>query len=263
MRCVSAVVSILLFGISIFVPNMSLATAGAASDTRPITVFAASSMKTVLEEIASLWTAGGVRFSFGASSILARQIQQGAPADLYVSASEAWMDVVEKDGLLVPETRRNFVGNRLVLIGPAADLPVDLGDPAALVARLGKTGRVALALVNAVPSGIYARQAFSSLGLWDTLSERTAQTDNVRAALALVAWGEAPLGVVYATDALAEPRVTVVAHFPDDSHAPIRYPVAAIVGGNVAQSRAFVDFLGTQVVRDVLDAHGFVTGPEQ
>ncbi|SHI30903.1 molybdate ABC transporter substrate-binding protein [Wenxinia saemankumensis] len=190
-----------------------------------ITVFAAASLGGVLDEVAAEYTAGtgeAVAISYAGSSLLARQIEAGAPADVFVSANPDWMDVLEEAGLVAARTE--LLGNALVLVGPAgapaleiADLPAELGD-----------GRLAVALTEAVPAGIYGRAALTSLGLWDALSGRLAETDNVRAALALVATGAAPYGIVYATDAALEPRVAILDRFPPESHAPITYPAAAL-----------------------------------
>jgi len=226
----------------------------------PVLVFAAASLKNALDEIALQWheqTGGSVRISFAGSSQLARQIQQGAPADLYVSANEAWMDRLEEEGLIVPESRLDLLNNRLVLIaygqGAAA---LDLSEPGALSARLGD-GRLAMALVDAVPAGIYGKAALESLNLWPQVEAQVAQADNVRAALALVARGEAPLGVVYATDAVADDNVTVVATFPEDSHPRIVYPAALTAETENPQAQVFLDHLSTPAARSLFERQGF------
>ena len=223
-----------------------------------VTVFAAASLKTALEEVADGYrrdSGAGVTLALAGSSALARQIEHGAPADVFISASPDWMDHLETAGRLDPATRRDLLGNRLVLIahGPAA--PVEIGPDFDLPALLGD-GRLAMALVDAVPAGIYGKAALSSLGLWEAVRSQVAQADNVRAALALVASGEAPLGIVYATDAAAEPRVSVVGTFPDGSHPPILYPVAA-VAGRAAQAAPFLAHLAGAEARAVFARHGF------
>lgn len=223
-----------------------------------LTVFAAASLGTALDEVAALHP-GEVRLSYAGSSALARQIAAGAPADVFVSASAEWMDDLAAKGLLQAGTRRDILGNTLVLIATAPAEPVPL-DPGALEARIG-TGRFAIALTNAVPAGIYGKAALESLGLWAAVEGRTAEADNVRAALALVALGAAPLGLVYATDAAAEPRVNVVAHIPEASHPPIRYPAAAIAGSG-PEALAFLDLLESPEARAIFAHHGFVT-PER
>ncbi|CAM4290202.1 molybdate ABC transporter substrate-binding protein [Palleronia rufa] len=219
-----------------------------------VTLFAAASLKTALDRLApaaKIATGHELRLVLAGSSALARQIQNGAPADLFVSANEDWMDMLEADGLLARGTRRDLLTNTLVLVGTdpvpvaLADLPTALGD-----------ARLAMALVDAVPAGIYGKAALTSLGLWDSLSPRVAQTDNVRAALSLVAAGESPFGVVYATDALAEPRVTVLARFPEGAHPPIRYPVAAIAPVSPA-AQEMLDWLDSPEARAIFAENGF------
>jgi molybdate transport system substrate-binding protein len=215
------------------------------------TVFAAASLKNALDEVAP-----GVTISYGASSALARQIENGAPADVFISADLDWMDYVEKKGLLAPGTRRNLLGNRLVLIAPAKE-PVRLqpapGFP--IMKVLGKN-RIALADPGSVPAGKYAKAAFEKLGVWHQIAGRVAAAENVRAALALVARGETPLGVVYETDAKAEPNVMVAGTFPADSHPPIVYPVAVLKGARPA-AVPFLDSLATPRARAIFDQHGF------
>lgn len=228
-----------------------------------ITVFAAASVAPALEEAAAPWareTGHAVTVAPAASSALARQIAQGAPADLFVSASSEWIDWLAARGLVAENTRRPLMGNRLVLVGHGADgpTPVTLAPGDDIAARLGAEGRLAMALVAAVPAGIYGREALGWLGQWETLAPRVAQADNVRAALALVALGEAPLGIVYATDAAAEPRVHVVGTFPPESHAPIVYAGAAVAGSAAPEAAAeLLDWLGGEAAADVFAAHGF------
>jgi molybdate transport system substrate-binding protein len=222
-------------------------------------VFAAASLQTALDAAAAQWNPrpeADVTISYAASSALARQIEQGAPADVFISANVEWMDLLEDEGLIDPASRRDLLGNRLVLIAHGAGAPaVELGPGLDLAALLGD-GRLAMALVDAVPAGIYGRAALTSLGLWEAVAERVAQTDNVRAALALVARGEAPYGIVYATDAAAEPGVTVVASFPEASHPPIVYP-AATTAGAAGDAAAFLDFLASDAARPAFAAQGF------
>lgn len=195
---------------------MSFAGLARQADAAEITVFAAASTRDALAEAAAGFEAASghsVRIAPAGSSLLARQIDRGAPADLFLSANPGWMDWLEARGHVQAETRVTLLANRLVLIAPAyggGDGQVALTD-AALLDRLGAEGRLAMALSDAVPAGLYAKAAFETLGLWDALAPRRVEADNVRAALALVALGEAPLGVVYASDAAAEPRVRIVA----------------------------------------------------
>jgi molybdate transport system substrate-binding protein len=195
--------------------------------------------------------------SLAGSSALARQIQQGAPADIFVSANPDWMDRLEAEGLIAPETRFDLLGNSLVLIAHGREAaPVGIGPDLDLAAMLDG-GRLAMALVEAVPAGIYGKAALSSLGLWDAVAPSVAQADNVRAALALVAVGEAPLGIVYATDAVAEDGVTVIGVFPPDSHPPIVYPAAAVAGRDGEGARAFLDWLRGPAARAAFERQGF------
>ena len=228
-------------------------------------VFAAASLKTALEEIAALWTAKTgeeITLSFAGSSALARQIERGAPADAFISANRDWMDALEAAGWIAADTRIDLVGNRLVLIAHGSGAPpVALGPETDLAGLLGE-GRLAMALVDAVPAGIYGRAALAALGLWEAAAPKVAQADNARAALALVATGAVPFGIVYATDAAAEDRVSVVATFPAATHPSIVYPAGAVAGGAVARARAFLAFLGGAEARSAFARHGFLPPPE-
>jgi molybdate transport system substrate-binding protein len=226
------------------VAALSFALAAPAAMAEQVTVFAAASLKTALDAVAADWkaaTGGTAALSYGGSSALARQIEAGAPADVFISASPEWMDELDGKGLLEPGTRRDLLGNALVLIahGKSAD-PVELAPDFDLAGHLGPEGRLAMAMVDSVPAGQYGKAALTSLGLWDSVAPRVAQADNVRAALALVAAGEAPLGIVYRTDAGAEDNVTIIGTFPENSHPPIVYPIARIRG---AGGEAFLDWL--------------------
>ena len=238
----------------------ALLPASAAADR--LTVFAAASLADAMAEVAARFesaTGHEVAVSAAGSSALARQIQRGAPADVFVSANPGWMDLLEEEGRILPQTRIDLLRNRLVLIahGEAAGRATEraeIGPELDLAGRLGD-GRLAMALVEAVPAGIYGKAALTTLGLWATVAPRVAQTDNVRAALALVATGEAPLGIVYATDAAAEDDVSVVGTFPEDAHPPIVYPAAAV--SDSAAARAFLDWLTGPAARAVFEGHGF------
>ncbi len=222
-----------------------------------ILVFAAASLKTALDDVARQWHAStGARptVSYAATSTLARQILRGAPADIVVSANRDWMDVLEREGAIRRETRRDLLGNRLVLIGYGRNLPsMKIGD---LPDRLDG-GRLAMALVDAVPAGMYGRQALKALGVWDRVARRVVQADNVRAALAYVARGEAPFGIVYATDAAATDRVSVVARFPASSHGPIAYPAALTSGPANGKAEAFYAHLFSAAARPLFERQGF------
>ena len=202
----------------------------AAHAQAPVTVFAAASLTDAMRAFGAEWAARGnapPRFSFASSAALARQVEQGAPADLFVSADEPWMDYLAQRSLIQPATRISLIGNRLVLVAPA-DQPGDMAlTPGAdLLSRLGPSGRLATADPASVPAGRYAQAALTALGMWARVAPRLARAENVRAALLLVERGEAPLGIVYATDAIASQGVRVVGTFPDGSHPPITYPFA-------------------------------------
>ena len=225
-----------------------LAAAPAARAGQPVTVFAAASLQDALRDVAAQWVARGnpsPRLSFAASSALARQIEQGAPADVFMSADEPWMDYLQQRRLIVEGTRISPLGNALVLVAPAASTAqatLSRGGTD-LAALLGAGGRLATGDPAHVPVGRYAQAALASLGQWDAIAPRLARADNVRAALLLVERGEAPLGIVYETDARASPGVRVVASFPGESHPAITYPFALTrrAEGNAA-ARAFLAF---------------------
>ncbi|MFN4060586.1 MAG: molybdate ABC transporter substrate-binding protein [Paracoccus hibiscisoli] len=236
---------------------LSLPGAGAA-DT--VQVFAAASLQTALDRVGADFTARtghDVVLTYAGSNLLARQITQGAPADIMLSSNPEWMDVLEDQGLLAPGTRRDLLGNALVLVSgdpQAAPVAIDAGlDLPGLLAG----GFLAMGLIDSVPAGQYGHAALTHLGLWDGVRDQVAQADNVRAALALVAAREAPLGIVYATDAQADPRVTVIGRFPEDSHPPITYPVALLAQAQDAADRAFLDALSAPEAQAVFAAEGF------
>jgi molybdate transport system substrate-binding protein len=217
-------------------------------------------MSSVLEEAGKAYAASSgvsVRFSFAASSSLARQIESGAPADVFISADQEWMDYLATRGLVQGAPRRDIAGNRLVLVAPVnSKLFLKIAPNFALVAALGKRGRIAMADPAIVPAGKYARDALTHLHVWASVESRLVPADNVRAALSFVARGEVPLGVVYATDAKAEPRVRVVDVFPASTHAPIRYPSAATRAAD-ANAAGFLAFLASEPARAILDRAGF------
>lgn len=226
-----------------------------------VVVFAAASLKNALDGIAADYqaaTGNTVTISYAGSNALAKQIIEGAPADIFLSASEPWMDEVEKAGLVVDGTRADLLGNRLVLVthGKGAD-PVDLSQTTDLKALLGD-GKLSMAMVDSVPAGQYGKEALESLGLWAAVEGSVAQSENVRAALALVATGEAPFGIVYASDAVADDSVSVVASFPEDSHAPITYPAALLKTATDPADRAFLQALSAAPADAKFTEQGFV-----
>ncbi|WP_322867765.1 molybdate ABC transporter substrate-binding protein [Aquicoccus sp. G2-2] len=230
-----------------------------------ITIFAAASTKTALDDVATAFhdaTGNTMVLSYAGSSTLARQIELGAPADIFLSANIAWMDRLDAKGAIRPETRHDLLGNSLVLIATApGPAPVTITKGFDLPKLVG-SARIAMALVNAVPAGIYGKAALQWLGVWDALSPQVVQTDNVRAALALVALGEAPFGITYATDAVAEPRVTAIATFPPESHAPIIYPVAATATRTNPLTASALAFLTSPAARRAFKRQGFTVLPK-
>lgn len=226
-----------------------------------ITVFAAASLKTALDRIATDWRAASGNtavLSYGGSSALARQIIEGAPADVFIPAAPEWMDAVAEAGLIVPESRVDILGNRLVLIAHGAGVaPVTLDGTTDLAGMLGG-GRLSMAMVPSVPAGQYGKEALTWLGLWDSVKDSLAQSENVRVALQLVSLGEAPLGIVFASDAIADAAtVSVIATFPEESHSPIIYPAAVIAAGAKPEAQGFVDYLSSPEARVVFEAQGF------
>lgn len=227
-----------------------------------VTILAASSLNEVLEAIGAAYrdaTGQRVRFSFAASSALARQIIAGAPADIFVSANATWMDELQERGLIEPGTRRVLASNRLVLVTPAGRTVAIAQHKSTpdLEALLGPRGRLAIGDPDHVPAGIYARQVLMAWGMWDALEARLARADNVRAALALVARGETPLGFVYATDARITRSVSIALTIPDTLHEPIVYPFALVKGRASADAEAFADFLAGDTAKSILAEHGF------
>ncbi|HEY2177422.1 MAG TPA: molybdate ABC transporter substrate-binding protein [Caulobacteraceae bacterium] len=216
-----------------------------AQGAPPLTVFAAASLKESMDAAGRLFSARTgkpARFSYGASSALARQIEQGAPADVFISADVDWMDYLSARHLIVEATRRDLFSNHLALIAPAnSPLTLPIGAHMPLLRALGG-GRLAIAGAD-VPAGRYGRASLAKLGVWDEVKDHLAPAENVRAALAFVARGETPLGIVYDTDAKVEPKVRIVGLFPDRSHPPIVYPGAVVAASRHPAARAFLDGL--------------------
>jgi molybdate transport system substrate-binding protein len=227
---------------------------------KSITVFAAASMKNALDDVDAAFTKQSgtkVVASYDASSVLMKQIEQGAPADVFVSADQKWMDYGSQKKLIDENTRVNLLGNKLVLIAAKDSKldPVTIG-PGFDLAKLAGDGRITTGDVQAVPVGIYAKAALEKLGLWASVEPKMAMAANVRAALLLVARGEAPLGIVYATDAKVEPGVNVLGVFPDDSHEPIVYPVAATKTAK-PDAAPYLAFLRSSAAKSKFESYGF------
>lgn len=235
--------------------------APAAAQEKPLLVFAAASLQTALPAIAAEWkreTGREVTFSYAASSALARQIDQGAPADLFISADMDWMEWAEKRNLMRPGTRRTIAGGALVLIAAKDDTTrLKLGRDMPLLAELG-TSRLAMGEPSSVPAGRYGKAALEALGKWQTVAGKVAAADNVRAALTLVARGEARFGIVYASDAQIEPRVRIVDTFEANLHPPIAYPAAVTAVSAHPQAAKFLAYLASNSAHITLQKHGFM-----
>lgn len=225
-----------------------------------VNVFAAASMKTALDGTARLWkTQSGKEIvaTYGSTGTLARQIAEAAPADIFISADLAWMDDVAKKNLIIPESLKNLVGNTLVLVAAAgSDLKIDFEKDSNLAASLGNE-KLAVGDVKSVPAGKYAKAALENLGLWAGVKPNLVMQENVRSALALVARGEARLGIVYGSDAAAESKVQVIASFPEASHAPIVYPAAVIAASTNPDAQPFLTFLFSREAQLIFEANGF------
>jgi len=235
--------------------------ASAANAKQPeLLVFAAASLTNVLGELSTSWQASSgvkVRLSFAASSVQARQIEAGGNADVFVSADQEWMDYLQSRDLIDRTSRRNLVGNRLVLIAPAdSKLELKIAPGFALAAALG-AGRLATGDPDTVPVGRYARSALTSLGVWDEVADRLVRADNVRSAMTFVARGEVPLGIVYATDAQADSKVRVVDIFPENTHAPITYPAATLKSAR-PEVTAYLAFISGPDAADIWKKFGFL-----
>jgi molybdate transport system substrate-binding protein len=238
-----------------------LAAAPPLAAQESITIFAAASLKNALDDSNATFTkATGVKVtaSYAASSALAKQIENGAPADVFISADLQWMDYAAEHKLIKPDSRVNLLGNRLVLIA-AKDSKIDkvtIAKPFD-IAKLAGDGRIAVADVKAVPAGVYAKAALESLGAWAAAKPKLAMAENVRATLAFVARGETPVGIVYETDAKVELKVMIVGVFPESSHPPITYPVAATAATTNSGAARYLDFLRGSAAKAIFERYGF------
>lgn len=254
--------AILAAGLTAVVAVAALPIGGAEAQTnaaqnRPVLIFAAASLKSALDEVAEHWQREIHKkavISYAATSALARQIEQGAPADVFISADLDWMDYLAQRDLIKPGTRTDLLGNRLVLVAPrdislrivGMDIASALGD-----------GKLAMANIDAVPAGKYGKAALESLGHWPAVRSKVVQTDHVRAALVLVARGEARLGIVYQSDAEAEPGVRIVTLFPENSHPPVIYPAAILRESRNPDALSFVEYLRSPTAGGIFEWHGF------
>jgi len=237
----------------------------ALAQARNPVVFAAASLQDALNDVVAQWqrqSGKKATISYAGSNTLIKQIEQGAPADIFFSADVDWMDYGQQHNLIKPETRTNLLGNRLVLVAPKdSAVSVDIRPGFDLGAAL-KDGRLAMALVDVVPAGKYGKAALEKLGAWNGVKDKIAQAENVRAALLFVQRGEAPLGIVYQTDAVADPGVKIVATFPADSHPPIIYPVALTKNSTNPDALTFLNFIKSPTARPAFERQGFtILGP--
>lgn len=235
--------------------------APALAQPKNVVVLAAASLKNALDEASAVWakqTGKTTKISYAASSALAKQIEAGIPADLFISADIPWVDYVAERKLIKPASRVDFLGNEIVLIAATDSkvaLRIDKGF--ALRAALGD-GRLAMANIDAVPAGKYAKAALEWLGVWPSVADRVAQAENVRMALILVSRGEAPLGIVYRTDAAADPKVRIVGAFPAGSYPPIVYPMVLLASSTNPDAGAFMAYLKSPAARPFFEKQGFI-----
>jgi molybdate transport system substrate-binding protein len=223
-------------------------------------VFAAASLKNALDAINAQWqreTGKKATISYAASPALAKQIEQGAPAQMFISADLDWMDYLAQKNLIKPETRSNLLGNRIVLIAPKDKASAVEIKPGFDLAGVLSDGRLAMANVDAVPAGRYGKAALEKLGVWTSVSGKTAQAENVRAALLLVSRGEAPAGIVYQTDAASDPKVEIIGTFPEDTHPPIIYPIALTANATHPDVLAFLAYIRSDRAKPLFEAQGF------
>lgn len=239
---------------------MALSSAPSVHAAEKVVVFAAASLKNALDAVNDTWqaeTGQTATISYAASSALARQIEQGAPADIFISADIDWMDYLSEKQLIAPGSQTNLLGNRIVLIAAAGSTIETKIAPDFPLAELLGEGRLAMADVKAVPAGKYGKAALERLGVWVEVEDKVAQAENVRAALKLVATGEAPLGIVYRSDAVAEPAVKVIGVFPEDVHPRIVYPVGVIADSSNPDAAEFVKYLQSAKAKHLFEQQGF------
>ena len=241
-----------------------LAQAPARAQGGDVVVFAAASLKNALDAVNAQWTketGKKATISYAASSALAKQIEQDAPAQMFISADVDWMDYVAKKNLIKPDTRSNLLGNRIVLIAPKDKAHAVEIKPGFDLAKVLGEGRLVMANIDSVPAGKYGKAALEKLGAWASVSSKVAQAENVRAALLLVSRGEAPAGIVYQTDAFADPNVTIIGTFPENTHPPIIYPIALTADANHPDAAAFLAYVKSGKAKPLFEAQGFTVLP--
>jgi molybdate transport system substrate-binding protein len=232
----------------------------ASAEQAKLVIFAAASLKGALDEVNAAYQRDKgqeTTTSYAASSTLAKQIEAAAPADIFISADLDWMDYLAKRNLIKPDTRANLLGNRLVLVAPATStIKLSINRNFPLAQALGN-GRLAIADPNGVPAGRYGKGALEALGVWSSVADKLAPAENVRAALALVSRAEAPLGIVYQTDAVSDRAVKIVGAFPDDTHPPIVYPIAMVASSTNPGAAGYLAFLKSPVAPPIFEKQGF------
>jgi len=246
--------------LSTFVTAIGLLALASSASAATVTVFAAASLKEAMDEQAKRFqasTGNSVVVSYGASNALAKQIEAAAPADAFISADVDWMDYLEQRALVAPNARFDLLRNALVLIAPSSSTSTLRIAPGFGLAAALRNDKLAMANPDAVPAGKYGKRALEALGVWSAVEKQVARAENVRAALALVSRGEAPFGIVYRTDALADKGVKVVDTFPPDSHPPIVYPAAMLAASTSAGARPLLDYLRSASARSVWEKYGF------
>jgi molybdate transport system substrate-binding protein len=256
-----------LGAVALSIPLIGMAAGSGRAQDAKVVVFAAASLKNALDAVNAQWqkeTGKKATISYAASSALAKQIEQGAPAQIFVSADLDWMDYLAQKNLIKSETRLNLLGNRIVLVAPKDKArAIDIKPGFDLAGLLGE-GRLAMANVDSVPAGKYGKAALEKLGVWPGVAGKIAQAENVRAALLLVSRGEAPAGIVYQTDAAADQNVEIMGVFPEDTHPRIIYPAALTANASHPDAAAFLDYMKSVKARPLFEAQGFtVLGPGQ
>lgn len=249
-----------MFATLALILSLGDACAVSASESDTVTVFAAASTTNAMTDIADIFeekTQRKVRYSFASSSTLAKQIANGAPADVYLSANPKWMNYLVEKNMIEPKTRFDLLGNSIVLIAPGDAAKKVKGALKFLLTGLRGDGKLAMGDPDHVPAGMYGKKALEALGLWTAVNPKVARAKDVRAALALVERGEAPVGVVYSTDAAISKKVKVIGVFPENSHPPIVYPVALVQGRATPAARRFLEFLKSPDVKNVFQKYGF------
>lgn len=239
----------------------ALSAAPASAQARDVLVLAAASLRNALDDASTAWTketGKTTKLAYAASSALVRQIEAGIPADIFISADIAWMDYAAERKLIKAPSRSNLLDNQIVLVaGKASKIELRIDKGFALRAALGADGRLAMGNVDTVPAGRYGKAALESLGVWSSVADRVAQAENVRMALTLVSRGEAPLGIVYRSDAASDPNVRIVGTFPAGTHPPVVYPMALLSTSTNPDAQAFVDYLKSPAARPFFEKQGF------